>query len=192
MSRNAKIITGIAAALLFVCVCGAVAALGVLGSFGAAIGRAVESDPAQVQTAASRIADFEVPPGYKSEASIDLGGYLFVSYSPGDGHSHIMFVQAPAAANLDQAALEQYAQQAASSRGYNRHTRSQVIGQQKATIRGQSVTLVVQEGTNSDGEPYRSLTGIFRGKGGPALLSVEAPISGWNQAEVEAFLASIH
>ena len=80
---------------------------------------------------------------------------------------------------------------AAQTRGYDRYTRTQVVGQQQVTVRGQTVTLVLSEGTNSSGQPYRTLTGVFQGKGGPALLSVEAPLSQWNQAEVDAFLASI-
>lgn len=192
MSRNAKIVTGIAGALLLLCVCGAVAAIGVLGSLGTRVARAVDLNPVQVESDASRIADFELPAGYTSEGAINIAGFLIVSYSPGDKHSHIVLVQAPANAHLDQAELEQYAQQAAAQRGYNRQTRSQVVGQQKATIRGQSVTLVIQEGTNSDGEAYRSLTGSFPGKGGTALVSFESPISRWDQAVVDAFLASIH
>ncbi len=187
MSRNVRIVFGVGSALLLVCVCGAIAMFSVLG---VTIGRAVESDPAHIAAAASRIADFQPPSGYKPEVTIDLGGYLFVSYAPGDGHSHIMFVQAPASANVEQATLEQYAQQATQNRDYDSHTHLQVVGQQQATVRGQTVTLVVSEGTNSDGAAYRTLTGVFQGKGGLALLSVEAPLSHWNQTEVEAFLAS--
>lgn len=187
MSRQAKLVFGVGATLLFVCVCGTIALFSALGG---AIGRGVELDPAQVTAAASRIADFQLPPGYKPEVTIDLGGYLFVSYAPGGGHSHIMFVQAPASANVEQATLEQYAQQATQNRRYDPHTRMQVVGQQQATVRGQAVTLVMSEGTNSDGAAYRTLTGVFQGKGGLALLSVEAPLSNWNQTQVEAFLAS--
>ena len=188
MSRNAKIVFGVGAALLLVCVCGAIITFNTLG---VTIGRLVQSDPAQVAVAANRIADFQLPSGYKSEVAIDFGGYLFVSYTPGDGHSHIMLVQAPASAKVDQATLERYIEQAAQTRGYDRYTRTQVVGQQQVTVRGQTITLVLSEGTNSSGQPYRTLTGVFQGKGGPALLSVEAPLSQWNQAEVDAFLASI-
>ena len=150
MSRNAKIVIGVIGALLMVCLCGAVAMFGLLGSLGITAARAVELNPVQVDAAASNIADFQLPPGYKSEAAINLADYQFVSYAPGDGHSHIMFVQAPSSANLDQTALEEYLRQAAQSRGYDRHSRTQIVGQKQATIRGQAVTLAIQEGTNSD------------------------------------------
>ena len=54
-------------------------------------------------------------------------------------------------------------------------------------MRGQATTLVLSEGTNTSGQPYRTLTGVFQGKGGPALLSVEAPLSKWNHTDVVAF-----
>ncbi len=191
MSRNTKIVIGVVVGLAFVCACGAVATLGALGWLGTAAARQVQTNPVQISAVTSTIADIQLPAGYHSEVAIDFGNYRFVAYSSSDGRGQIMFVQAPALANVDQAALERYLEQAASSRGYDRHTRSQVVGQIKATIREQPVTLVVQEGTNSHGDAYRSLMGVFQGKGGPTLLSIEDPTSRWNQAEVDAFIASI-
>ncbi len=180
MSTSSKFAAGIVA-LLALCIAG----------LGGLAGCAGQKEPAKVAAAASRIADLQLPPGYQPEATVELGGYVFVSYAPGDGHSHIMLVQAPPSANIDRAQLEQYAQQAAQSRGYDRNTRTEVVGQMQATLRGKPVTLVIGQGTNSDGQAYRTLTGVFQGKGGSALLSIESPLSRWNQAEVEAFLASI-
>ncbi len=154
-------------------------------------GCSIQSDARSVNAAAAKIADFTLPPGYASEATAEIGGYLFVSYAPGDGHSHIQFVQAPADAPVDQATLEGYLQQAADSRGYASTTHSQVVGSRQATIRGQIVTLVVGEATNHDGQPFRTLTGVFSAKGGTALVSVESPISSWNQEAVDQFIASI-
>ncbi len=56
---------------------------------------------------------------------------------------------------------------------------------------GHGQIMFVQEGTNSHGDAYRSLMDVFKGKGGPTLLSIEDPTSRWNQAEVDAFIASI-
>ena len=190
MGRNGKILVGVTAAFLLLCVLGAVAVFAA-GALGFAALRSVQLGPTQVDAAASRIATFNLPPGYAPEATVDLGGFLYVSYAPGDGHSHIIFVQAPPSIEVDQATLEQYIDQAGPSGGSNRHTRTQVVGRQSATICGQAVTLVISEGTNSDGQPYRSVAGLFRARGGPALVSVESPLSRWNQSEVDTFLASI-
>ncbi len=180
MSTLAKIVIGTAALLLVLGVGGAILTAGSLGFFAA---RTVQADPAGVNAAAARIADFSLPPGYSPEATAEIAGYLFVSYAPGDGHSHIQFVQAPADVHVDQATLEGYIQQAPGSRGYDTGARSQVVGSQRATIRGLTVMLVVGEAIDHDGQPFRTLTGVFDGKGGPALLSVESPISSWNQEE---------
>ena len=158
---------------------------------GGLAGCSLRSDAGSINAAAAKIADFSLPAGYTPEATAEIGGYLFVSYAPGDGHSHIQFIQAPADANVDRATLEKYIQQASQNRDYDTSSRSQVVGSIQATIRGQAVTLVISEATNSTQQPYRSLTGVFQGKGGTALLSVESPINFWNQNAVDQFIASI-
>ncbi len=100
-------------------------------------------------------------------------------------------MQAPANAQVDQATLEGYIRQAAGDSSSRAVAGSQTGGSQQVMIRGKTVTLVMGEGTNHDGEPFRTLAGIFDGRGGPALLSVESPISSWNQQEVDRFIASI-
>ncbi len=191
MTRNTKILIGIVGSLFLLCGCVAVIVLGGMGAFGMAIARTVETNPGKVQEVAGQIADFQLPENYRSEASVALGDYTFVSYAPGDGHSHIQLVQVPNSVHVDQAALERYAEQANPGTGRNRYSNIRTVGQTQATIRGQNVTLVISEGTNRDGQTYRVMTGIFQGKGGPTLLSIEAPVSSWNQAEVDAFIASL-
>ncbi len=191
MSRNAKIVIGVVSSLLLLCACVGFISLGALGSLGMTVANAVTTNPVAVDDAAVRIADFQLPAGYRSEASLSLGGYTFISYAPGDGHSHIQMVQAPASVQVDQSTLEQYAQQANPNVRRDRYSQVRTVGQTQATIRSQNVTLLISEGTNRDGQLYRTMTGVFQGKSGPTLLSVESPVSTWNQAEVDAFIASI-
>ncbi len=191
MTRNTKIIIGIVGSLFVLCACVGIVTMGGLGALGMTLASAVETTPGKVADVAGQIADFQVPANYRSEASVSLGDYMFVSYAPGDGHSHIQMVQVPNSVHVDQAALERYAEQANPNTGRNRYSNVRTVGQTQATIRGQDVTLIISEGTNRDGQTYRVLTGLFQGKGGPALLSIEAPVSNWNQAEVDAFIASI-
>ncbi len=191
MSREAKIVVTLVGALFLVCICGVIAVASVFGIFGAAVGRVFDYNSAQVEVLADRIADFELPAEYQPNVSVNLAGFEYASYGPGDGHSHIMLIQAPPSLDVDQATLEKYAQQASSEGSYSQQTRSQVVGKQQVTIRGQQVTMVISEGTNHDGELYRSLTGVFQGKRGLTLLSIEEPASGWDQERVDAFIASI-
>ncbi len=196
MSRNTRIVVGVVALLVLMCACGAVASVTVLRSAVVAFAQAIKSQPVAVAEAASGIAEFSLPPGYRPEASINVAGYQFVSYSPGDGHSHIMLIQAPPSLKVDRAALENALAQATQGGDYrnlyDRHARVRAVGQAQVTIRDQPVTLVISEGTNSDGQPYRAVTGVFQGRGGLALVSVEEPVSRWDQAEVDAFISSIH
>ncbi len=191
MSRNGKIILGIVAVLVLMCICGVMSVFGLLAAVGNTIYQAVETSPAAISVSSGSIADFELPTGYKPEAAVNFGGFHFVSYTPGDGHSHIMFVQASPSVHVDTATLEQYAQQAEENRGYNARARNRVVEHKQVTIRGQAVTLVIGEGVNSAGQAYRTMSGTFQGRGGPAFVGVEQPVSRWNQAEVDAFLASI-
>ncbi len=191
MSSLAKVLIGIAIVTVLLCVGAGVVLVGTAGAFGMFVSRTVQSEPLQVAATAAKIAEFTLPSGYTPEAAVEIAGYQFVSYAPGDGHSHIMLVQAPAGTVADQATLEQYMQQATPSRSSDRRARAQVVSRTQATVRGQKVTLVVSEGSNSDGQPYRTLTGVFQGRGGPAMLSIESPVSTWNQDRVNAFVASI-
>ncbi len=191
MSSSAKVLIGIAAVIVLLCVGAGIVLVGSVGAMGMFVSRTVQSEPGKVAATAAKIAEFTLPSGYGPEAAVEIAGYQFVSYAPGDGHSHIMLIQVPKGALADQATLEQYLQQATPSRNSDRRIRSTVVGQTQATVRGQKVTLVLSEGTNSDGQPYRTLTGVFQGRGGPALLSIESPASTWNQDTVNAFVASI-
>src|SRR5512133_2653951 len=125
----AKFIIAIAVLVLLLCAGGVVVMAGSIGALGFLTSRIVQTDSAQVAATGAKIADFSLPAGYRPEAAVEIAGYQYVSYAPGDGHSHIMLIQAPAGVVPDQATLEQYAQQAAPQRGYDRRTRIQVVGQ---------------------------------------------------------------
>jgi hypothetical protein len=148
------------------------------------------SKPADVSTSAARIAEFSLPEGYQPEMAADLGGYSIVMYNSGDGHSHLYLVQAPESKDLSQAKLEEMLGQTQSGKK-DRATRMTVVEKRAASIRGQESTLVISEGTNSDGDPYRQVTAAFQGKGGPALLVMSEPTSRWDDARVNQLIASI-
>lgn len=191
MSKNTKIILGIGIGLLVMCVCGALATFGALSWFGIAIGQQFEPNPEKVAQIASKIADFKLPPGYTTEYGIEVADFALASYSPGDDHSHIMFIQMPPDSKVDQVTLERQMTQVTQPRSRNRPSNLTAVGTTQATVRGQAVKFAISEGTNSEGQAYRQMRGMFQGKGGLALLMVEEPTSRWNQATVDAFIASI-
>jgi hypothetical protein len=51
--------------------------------------------------------------------------------------------------------------------------------------------MLVSEGMNHDNQTFRQVSGIFEGQNGPTMIVFERPVSQWDQAEVDNFLASI-
>lgn len=151
-------------------------------------GVAINSDVEKISKAASEIADFNLPTDYSPELTAQLGGYTAVAYNPGDGHSHLYLIQSEKEADSEKLA-QMLADLAPGSS--NPNTRLTVIENRAVTVRGQAATLVVSDGVNSDGGAYRQTTLAFQGKGGPALLVISEPSERWDQATVDALLASI-
>lgn len=148
----------------------------------------VETADDQITNAAAAIADFDLPANYRPEFSASLEGYTFVSYNLGDDHSHLYLIQSEKESDGEKlaSAVEQIA-----PGSYDPQTRMTIIETHPVTVRGQEVTLVISEGVTSEGETYRQITVPFKGKGGPALIALSEPVSRWDQAKVDTFLASI-
>jgi hypothetical protein len=140
---------------------------------------------------AGEIADYTVPEGFRPSFSMDVADMLMIGYDHSDGRSHIFLMQAPASANITAEEMEQQMQDAiASSQGQGA---TEVVESEEVqlTILGQDVTGAMGRGTSSeDNADYRVLTVPFAGKGGPAILIIERPEANWDQAEVDAFIAS--
>lgn len=186
MNRIVKVLVGIVIGAGLVCLVGAVVAYGVLRSTGKAVASTMEKNPDRIAAVAAEIAGFDLPAGYQPEYALDLGGYKVAAYHPGDGHSHLMLIQGPANLAIDANALR-----SAVPGARDRATRLTVVSQYQAQVRGQDVPVMISEGTNSSGQAYRELTALFQGKGGPALVVIESPTTGWDQVQVDAFIASL-
>lgn len=192
MNNTAKIVLGIVGGLIAMCLIAVVAGFLLIRSAGSVLTKTFESNLDKAGAIASAIADYTLPTGFESPYATRLAGFSMVTYTHTDGHSHVSFFQIPRGIHLDAAEMErQYRQTAPDKSGY-RKDRIQVIDQVPGEINGQAVTLVISEGTNSDQQPFREVSAIFEGKGGQTLVVYEAPISRWDQAEVDAFLTSIH
>jgi hypothetical protein len=122
---------------------------------------------------------------------MDVADMLMIGYDHSDGRSHIFLMQAPASANITVEEMERQMRDAiASSQGQNP---AEVVESEEVqlTILGQDVTGIMGQGTRSeDNADYRILTVPFTGRGGPTLLIIERPEASWDQAEVDAFIAS--
>ncbi len=142
---------------------------------------------------AGEIADFTVPSGFSPEFGMNAADMLMFGYNHTDQRSHIFLMQIPESSDITAEELEQRMRDAlASSQGQN--SPEVVDGEEVSLmILGQEVTGVIGRGTSStDDQTYRILTVPFTGKGGLAMLIYQRPESSWDQAEVDAFIASFN
>jgi hypothetical protein len=149
----------------------------------------VNTEADKVASIAAEIVAFDLPTGYSPEFSASLSGYKMVSYNPGDGHSHLFFIQSEKDSDGDK--LAKMISQIVPGE-YEPQTRMTISETRLVTIRGQEVTMVISDGVTSEGETYRQVMIAFEGNGGPALVMLSEPVARWNQEQVDAFIASIH
>ena len=148
----------------------------------------IDATPEEVANVAIKIADFDIPRGYQPEFSTSLNGYIVVSYNLGDGHSHLYLIQSDNEDDGEKLAsmLDQIA-----PGSYDPQTRMTILETTPVTVRGQEETLVISEGSTSEGETYRQAAVAFQGRGGPALIVFSEPVERWDRTQVDNLLASI-
>jgi hypothetical protein len=193
MSRSTKIILAVftsVVVLILLCAGTFVISLGGLAWNGMA--RAMEYDAADVSREAETIADFELPDGYAPNYALTGAGFRMVDYDLGDGHSHLMLVQAPEWAGLNQAKFEQQVRRNLGDKlKWGEDTKSKIVDRRSLRVAGEPVEFAIREGVNSTGGDYRAMTGVWDSPKGQVLIYVEEPLAHWNQAEIDAFIASI-
>ncbi len=189
MTRNTKILIAVLAGLLLLCACGSIGVVALSGWF---ISRTATTQPTSVADISSEIAEFQLPAGFVPDYAVNVAGIRLVAYRPQTGSGHIMLAQIPQGISIDAAKLEEEIRSTARSRGYTWFDQDmRVVGQEQVTIRGQETILTTAEGMSHSSGDFRQVTASFRGNTGPAWVMIIRPISEWDQAEVDAFLASI-
>lgn len=138
---------------------------------------------------ATQIAVFDVPAGFAPDFGMDVGGTVMVGYSMPNSSSHFFLIQAPESAGMTQEQLEQALRDALASSAGSESVETTEVEEIPVTIRGEEVMATVGSGSGST-ETVRVLTVPFTGNGGPALLLYQTAESDWDQATVDAFLAS--
>jgi hypothetical protein len=191
MSRGLRIALVLVAIVLFLC---CVAGLGVTLLGTRLVGRAFITNPDKVQAVGREIADYDVPAGYDEMFAMNVLGMQMVAIGPRDTAADtmaIMLAQFPAEVGFSQQEIERQMKQALARQIGLGGANMTIVGQEQVVIRGEPVTLTVREGTAEDGEPMRQVTGLFQGKGGPAMLMVIGEVNTWDQAVLDRFIASI-
>jgi hypothetical protein len=151
----------------------------------------VQTEAEEIQSIADAISAYTIPEGYSQEFALDLMGYQLVNLQGPTPSCHIYLVQAPQGTQVDVEKLQEQARSMEGERSRENSRAVRVVEQRTATLRGEPVTLLVGEGANSDDMPYREITALFNGRGGPALISMSAPIEQWDWDMVDQFLASM-
>ncbi len=181
----AKIVLGVVIGASLLCV-------GVLGAAYLFFRSAVTTNPASAQQAAGQIVDsFTLPAGYSQQYSARALGFTVWAANSASGKGHVFLAQVPEGLGIDPAAIQSQVQNVAQPQGSGRPERLQTIGHLDAVVRGQAVSLLLQEGTSGSGYTYRELTGLFEGKNGTVMVNVSAPLAEWDQAAFLQFVESI-
>lgn len=191
MTKGTKIAIGVVAALVVLCVCLGVASFGGLFYFGQQIAESATEDPAEVAEIASGIADYDLPPGFSEQFGMRFLIFDMVAFGSDDNKQAILLMQFSEMIGMDQAEMEQQMNQSVQEQMGQQDLDLQVVDQTTTTIRDETVTLTIREGTDVDDETVRQITGAFPGKGGSALLMIVGPQQSWDQAAIDDFIASI-
>ncbi len=193
MSRGVKITLIVVAVVLVVCCLGAIVASLIVGRFA---GQAFTTDPNRARQVGHEIADYTLPAGYSEQAGMNMAGIRMVviaqhAQTQSADEMAIIMMQFPASLNLSPEEMERQIGQQMERQFQRGNEQMQVVGTQPATIKGQTVTLTVSEGTGSSGVTHRQVTGVFPGKDGTAMLMAFGAKDTWNQQALDNFLASI-
>ncbi len=193
MSRNTRtvlVVLFLVVLSLCTCTCAALV-LPPTGLVAWAVSGAVPGRAARV---AADIADFDVPSDYRLSYGVRILGFRGVSIESMYHDGGIALVCLPRWLQLSIYQPGDWVQDTNIATGLRS---AQVIdwrpvGQKETVVAGQTITLYRREGRGEeDRRLYRSEVGLFEGRSGPTVISVILPLAEWDEAEIDAFLASI-
>jgi hypothetical protein len=191
MSRGLRVILGIVAIALFLC---CVAGLGVTLLGTRLVGRAFITNPERVQVVGREIADYDVPSNYEEMFAMNIMGIKMVAIGPSDPAADLMLImlmQLPAGMEVNQGEMQRQIERALAQQTGLGSADMTSVGQEEVVIKGETITMTAREGTSDRGEQLRQISGLFQGRGGPAMLMVTGEAGAWDQEMLDSFMASI-
>jgi hypothetical protein len=189
MNTTVKWILIVCLSLFVLCGCGWVGIFTLLRASGTVIASSIETDVQTVAAVGGDIATYDLPDGFGSAFSVQLGGFSMISHTGFDQHSHIYFFRIPPNVHIDEAGIESKLR----SSGWVQYpVRYTLVDQQVGMICGQETTLVTSEGVNGEGQGYRQMSAAFTTRDGAgAYVIISMPLETWDQDVVDGFFASI-
>jgi hypothetical protein len=192
-NKNKWIWIGLGAALSF-CLCSALVGYLVFRRIGQQVQEGLKTDPESAARAGHAIADYELPPGYQEQGSMDILFYSFVIIAPeGAGLSNdpmIMLAQFTQP-GMDRKQMEQQMRQSFEQQMGQGGANMQVVEVKKMVIRGEEVEVTIFEGSDQNGNVVRQLITTFPGKDGTAMLMIMGPAQAWDQNLIDDFIESL-
>ncbi|RPJ27991.1 MAG: hypothetical protein EHM33_06020 [Chloroflexi bacterium] len=193
---NKWIWIGLGGAVLF-CLCAVGVAALLFMNIGQQFTEGMKTDPEGAAEAAHTIADYELPPGYQEQMSVNFFVYSMVVIGPGSMETPspstepiIMLAQFQAGANQQQ--MEEQIRQSFEQQSGRRGLTLKIVETRKMTIRGKEVEVITYEGTDDKGLVMRQLITTFPGKDGTAMLMIMGNPEYWDKEEIDTFVESIH
>ncbi len=187
MSRTTKIILGITVSILAFCGLACILLVLLLPRLAQNV---VSTDPNKANDVGKQIADYTLPEGYKQVMGMDMFFEKIVALARADPYGPtimLMQVNTPYASREElERQMEQSFQQSTARQGTYRQ-----VGTHEVTIKGQSATLTVSESDAASRTTMRQATGVFKGKGGIALIMFMGDPEEWDWKLVEDFCGSI-
>ena len=191
MSRGLRTALILVAIVLFCC---CVAGLGMTLLGTSLIGRAFITNPDRIEAIGRQIVDYEIPAGYEEMFAMDMVGVKMVAIGTSSVDTDFMMIvlmQFSPRVEISREEVERQVEQALTRQIGLGNADWVNVGQEERIINGEPVTMTVREGTTDYGEHLRQISGLFQGKGGPAMLIVTGESEAWDQAAVDSFIVSI-
>ena len=138
-----------------------------------------------------QMVSYTLPQGYHEQFAVDMAGYQLVSLEGPTPSCHIYLLQAPADSVIDTASLQKQVSDMQNTTHKEDLRNVKGVETRTATLRGETVDVLVGEGVNSENVPYREVTAVFTAQNGPALVSISSPVEQWDWEMVDGFLASL-
>lgn len=193
MSRSAQIALGVFGVSAIACAAFALFGLVSVNRF---VEQAASFTPEEAAARADTIAAIEPPPGYAPLLAVELNGMTTVTFAPteraAEESSRLVYtlLQAPGRSEGAEQALAMLAEEM-QGMANGRGAELAPLGERELEAAGGPATLRILEGQTQSGVPVRQAQLRFEGRGGPALLVVSSDLERWDQAQVDAVIASL-
>ncbi len=190
MSKNTKIIIGVIAGVLVLCMIACVVSVAVFGWFGTKVAENVTIEGEGSQATQAEIAELDMPARFTPLSGMSLMGIKMVVYKSTNEKEVAVLMGMPVQEEINDDTLRQLQEGMGRSTSRN-FSNMKTIETRDVTIRGESGKVIIQEGTDDEGTPYRLMMTAFQGQTGIAMLMIGAPTAEYDQAEYDAIIESI-